>query len=948
MKSIKLFILFLAVGVCTLNAQLKTFPESGELDSLGKNLMKPLNDNFNLHQSAINSNTLSISELETMVDDSFAYYRIVTKSNKDSILLLRVDMSAIEDSLQALRALVNAIDTSGSGSGGEPPVINYPVTDFTITPATLTVNEGNSTPYFLGKFSATDPEDSTVVFAKRIGTGDANNILFSISNDSLFLTTTVNYDLGATRSLRAGASDGNSWVEKVFTLNVNDTILSIEPVQDTSWIHINFTKPGSTYSMTGLTNLDQDTLTVDNLENDQGYSTNLSIELSPNMLPNTSSIYADSNDSLFDASVYNSAWRGGTGEDSWMVISGLEPNQEYLIWMYSNSATGRIFDIDFNGESSLVGFNSSDNNYIIQDEFTADAQGRIRIDFTNVQTYLILNYIGIRGLSAFETTDVIQPPSELSAIISNDTTYLSWQDNSDIETKTYIFFKTEFLDLFSKIDSVGPGINSYEHIGVPSDTLLSYYVVARNDTLLSQASPVVHVERSTAPPGDITNFSATPYQTSISLSWNTTNANTIRVNYTTTVEGGLWSEKTFAGDITSGSITSLQANTPYYVRIRAENNFGISDWSDTLNVVTLSESQRYVIPSYRDEYDFATQIYIDPSALTNGSGTIGSPLNYFPSTMEDNTAYLIKAGTTINPFPNQTKTVNETYIGRYGSGANPILIGVGVMFQINEGSEGFCLNGLTIKGQRASEKLSPILNLPAESYTVDRLSPIEFTYCNIQGIAHPQYGYPYNLIKSDVDIMYHCELSYSNDDLWFTGSLVNALIHTNYFHHANQSNGTGDGVQVEFTLQNTKYINNIIDRRGTVAKYCLIVNQKGGPNYNNDVLYNTMYGSDPGNGGAVMQWVGGPGSKLSKNIFVANQNWLFNTWTTHAVLPDDDGIRDNVYINVNESNPTGGNFELDMTFHRDFGTMSEYIIWQQQYPDEFYGSDIDPNNFWNQ
>jgi hypothetical protein len=62
----------------------------------------------------------------------------------------------------------------------------------------------------------------------------------------------------------------------------------------------------------------------------------------------------------------------------------------------------------------------------------------------------------------------------------------------------------------------------------------------------------------------------------------------------------------------------------------------------------------------------ATTVYIDPSQGTNGSGTFGSPRNTIPTTVA-NTAYLIKAGTTL------TQTLN---LGVSGASDQPIVIGV--------------------------------------------------------------------------------------------------------------------------------------------------------------------------------------------------------------------------------------------------------------------------------
>ncbi len=69
-----------------------------------------------------------------------------------------------------------------------------------------------------------------------------------------------------------------------------------------------------------------------------------------------------------------------------------------------------------------------------------------------------------------------------------------------------------------------------------------------------------------------------------------------------------------------------------------------------------------------------TNIYIDPSAATNGSGTINSPYNTTAgfSTLQSK-SYLLKSGTTINEDLGLLLNGDNNLIGMYGTGAKPII-----------------------------------------------------------------------------------------------------------------------------------------------------------------------------------------------------------------------------------------------------------------------------------
>lgn len=71
---------------------------------------------------------------------------------------------------------------------------------------------------------------------------------------------------------------------------------------------------------------------------------------------------------------------------------------------------------------------------------------------------------------------------------------------------------------------------------------------------------------------------------------------------------------------------------------------------------------------------YNTVYYIDPNASTNGSGTQANPFNVFPSSLQANTAYLFKRGTTYEAYQEFEQT-NADYIlfGAYGTGDKPIV-----------------------------------------------------------------------------------------------------------------------------------------------------------------------------------------------------------------------------------------------------------------------------------
>src|SRR6185436_5444357 len=91
-----------------------------------------------------------------------------------------------------------------------------------------TIAENAGTNATIGTFSTTDPDaGNTFTYTLVTGTGSTDNGLFNISSGVLRATNSLDFEAGATRSIRVRTTDqGSMTFEQIFTItvtNVNET-----------------------------------------------------------------------------------------------------------------------------------------------------------------------------------------------------------------------------------------------------------------------------------------------------------------------------------------------------------------------------------------------------------------------------------------------------------------------------------------------------------------------------------------------------------------------------------------------------------------------------------------------------------------------------------------------------------------------------------------------------
>ncbi len=352
----------------------------------------------------------------------------------------------------------------------------------------------------------------------------------------------------------------------------------------------------------------------------------------------------------------------------------------------------------------------------------------------------------------------------------------------------------------------------------------------------------------------------------------------------------------------------------------------------------------YEIPQIKTSQDYSKVVYIDPSASSAGSGTQSSPLTRLPASLERNTAYLIKRGTT---HPSISRLFHSVLIGSYGQGAMPIVQGL----DVNDNSHFTTFRDLDIARKRtgSSDKV-------VELHHRNISSNITIAYCKLRGIATDGV-YPYYILHHSVNglILFNNEIYNSHNNGWWLTSQPNIKIIRNWFHHLNRggensTTNTGDGIQAQYGMEGFYFAGNIIDKSNSLWKYALMLN---GEHHYNVVEYNTFYPPKAGAGGAGVRWLAQEGGVFRKNLVQAiDQNGKqlvvpFDTWDPHANKPAPYGIRDNHIVKV----PGAGVSTNGVILHSSnaiYDGLAAYQSFLQNNPGiGLYGSDITPENFWN-
>jgi hypothetical protein len=214
------------------------------------------------------------------------------------------------------------------------------------------------------------------------------------------------------------------------------------------------------------------------------------------------------------------------------------------------------------------------------------------------------------------------------------------------------------------------------------------------------------------------------------------------------------------------------------------------------------------------------QVYIDPSALVNGTGTKASPLNNLPTFSAG--TYLVKCGTTLNTSTS-IRGASNIKISYYGTGAKPKIIS-----SVPNGSKvldlGSCKNSVidSLEIISTNNASSCIHFITGGGNTVSN--------CTIHG---SEWGIR-NVSSTGLFRIINCEIYQTGDDGSYNESLDSIEVSGTYIHDVNQkyfvnpdqSYSGGDCLQMHIV----KYINihdNILDHSATGNKFC-IISENGG------------------------------------------------------------------------------------------------------------------------
>ena len=364
------------------------------------------------------------------------------------------------------------------------------------------------------------------------------------------------------------------------------------------------------------------------------------------------------------------------------------------------------------------------------------------------------------------------------------------------------------------------------------------------------------------------------------------------------------------------------------------------------NEVASPDLPPYQIPEIKSESDFSFIVYIDPTVNQSGDGSISSPLKTLPATLQPNTAYLIKRGTT---HPGINRLFGSVLLGAYGQGAMPVISGGLTVQNHSKNSTIRDLDITSDPGQNGGNVVDFIHQ--------NKSSDITLAYNKIRGSASngkfPKFG-----IHHAVDglVLFNNEVFNIDNNGWWLTPHNNIRVVRNWFHNVNKggentTDNSGDGIQAEYGMDGMYFAGNIIDKSNSMWKYALMLN---GTQTNNTIEYNTFYAPKPGAGGAAIRWMAHQNGIFRKNLVrsICNQgNQLvvpFDTWDSHANKGAPYGIRDNHILreNGNLATVATNGVSLDNS-NSVFTGLAQYQQFLAANPGiGLYGSDITKENFW--
>jgi len=304
-----------------------------------------------------------------------------------------------------------------------------------------------------------------------------------------------------------------------------------------------------------------------------------------------------------------------------------------------------------------------------------------------------------------------------------------------------------------------------------------------------------------------------------------------------------------------------------------------------------SDRSMIQIPEIARPSDFLNTYYFDSQAASGGDGSLEHPFNTLDFINDgqypDDTALLLKAG---SRFFVSSLIINsrggdgqgnpilpvDIYVGSYGDGPLPLITNTDSLPDHSIYQGGFSLKGtrVTLNGLHliggTNDNWAKMLVFGGTDVTPEECQ-ITIANCHIETLR-TEVGYAHGVMKgrgTDL-VLYHNEIAYGREDIWYGSSTGTYRIVSNYFHHANQ--GTlqidgydprdrdtwkyykGDIIQFEYEGLDCCYIaNNFFDRSDSASKFSLAFNTHHKAE-NIVIEYNTFLGPLQAWGGASILW----------------------------------------------------------------------------------------------
>lgn len=260
----------------------------------------------------------------------------------------------------------------------------------------------------------------------------------------------------------------------------------------------------------------------------------------------------------------------------------------------------------------------------------------------------------IISATTFEEAQPPSPPSGLSVVaVSTVQINLSWKDNSNSETNFKIERATSDTGPFEFVAAVGANVTNYQNFGLKPNTTYYYKVQAISGDGASGFTNTASAKTYLAaqPPSAPSKLTAEGVSTAqINLTWqdNANNETGFVIERATTNDGPFSFVGAVGANVTSFESTGLSANTRYHYKVRAINNDGTSDYSNTASGTTLQIPVAPTAPTQLAAVGVSTtQINLtwqdNSSSETNfeiyRSNTSGGPLTLLATVPANQTTY---------------------------------------------------------------------------------------------------------------------------------------------------------------------------------------------------------------------------------------------------------------------------------------------------------------------